>query len=595
MTTISKENVLVHFTKVHFDRFKAFESFTLIIKSFNVIVGPNNAGKSTILAAFRILAAGIRKANSKNPELLNDYSKYGYRVSITQLSIAENNIFYNYDDSAEASIVFYLSNKNKIKVVFTPDRQCFMIPESVNRVVKSVGDFKKEFNCPISYIPILGPLEHDEPRFEKEAARVALYNFGASRNFRNIWFHFNEDFEIFRDLIRKTWPGVDVHSPEVIFNSDRPILRMFTEENRILREISWSGFGFQVWCQMITYIIRSKESSLFFIDEPDIYLHPDIQRHMISILKKIGPDILLATHSTEIIAECDPDDIVIINKNHRFGYRLKSSFQLGEVYNTLGSNQNPVLTQIAKTKRVLFVEGKDNKIISKFGNKLNSRSVASSVNYAVIAIDGFNTDRIKSLKKGISEALGIDVKVAAILDRDYRSEDECESIRRSLKNVCDFVHIHKRKEIENYLIVEGAIESAVRYRLRERSRREGVTVDYTPRFQLYRDSYYEAMKNGLMAQYLKYRRNFERDKNQGKDISVTDTIYINEFDSMWRIVDRRVELIPGKEFISHINQRLQDDLGISISATLIIDHMDKSLIPMELVELIRQLDFFSVC
>jgi predicted ATPase len=47
------------FTRVEFARFKAFKRFRLNLKHFNILVGPNNAGKSTILASFRILAAAI--------------------------------------------------------------------------------------------------------------------------------------------------------------------------------------------------------------------------------------------------------------------------------------------------------------------------------------------------------------------------------------------------------------------------------------------------------------------------------------------------------------------------------------------------------
>jgi len=51
---------LHQFAKVDFRRFKAFRAFSLQLRHFNILVGPNNAGKSTILAAFRILAAALR-------------------------------------------------------------------------------------------------------------------------------------------------------------------------------------------------------------------------------------------------------------------------------------------------------------------------------------------------------------------------------------------------------------------------------------------------------------------------------------------------------------------------------------------------------
>jgi len=52
------------FTRVEFTRFKAFKKFSLTLRHFNILVGPNNAGKSTVLAGFRILAAAMRRAGS---------------------------------------------------------------------------------------------------------------------------------------------------------------------------------------------------------------------------------------------------------------------------------------------------------------------------------------------------------------------------------------------------------------------------------------------------------------------------------------------------------------------------------------------------
>ena len=55
-------NDQVHFTFVRFHRYKAFRDYSISLHHFNILVGPNNSGKSTVLGAFRILAEGIRKA-----------------------------------------------------------------------------------------------------------------------------------------------------------------------------------------------------------------------------------------------------------------------------------------------------------------------------------------------------------------------------------------------------------------------------------------------------------------------------------------------------------------------------------------------------
>src|ERR1700733_8073177 len=103
-----------HFVRVEFTHFKAFERFTLNLRHFNILVGPNNAGKSTILAAFRILAAALRRATTRKPEIVRGPLGLapGHKVDLSAVSVAEENIFYNYDDSEPASVRFTLSNGN---------------------------------------------------------------------------------------------------------------------------------------------------------------------------------------------------------------------------------------------------------------------------------------------------------------------------------------------------------------------------------------------------------------------------------------------------------------------------------------------------
>jgi hypothetical protein len=110
-------------------------------------------------------------------------------------------------------------------------------------------------------VPILGPVEHEDQLYQKEAARLALLTHRASRNFRNIWHHYPEGFAEFRGMVRTTWPGMDIKSPEILRDSEKPRLKMFCPEHRVDREIFWAGFGFQVWCQMLTFILQAKTSS----------------------------------------------------------------------------------------------------------------------------------------------------------------------------------------------------------------------------------------------------------------------------------------------------------------------------------------------
>jgi len=302
---------ITRYISVKFSKFKGFKQFTLNLRAFNILVGPNNCGKSTILGAFRILAEGCRKANAKNPILVDgpDGPALGYSVDLSEIPVATENVFLNYEDAEPAIVTFKLSNGNEMLLYFKEVGSCSLICRTDGGWgIRSTSDFKSAYNAPIGFVPILGPVEHNEVLYQKEAARLALLTHRAARNFRNIWQHYPDNFDEFRSLVQTTWPGMDIEPPVVDYSHRPTRLHMFCPEERIPREIYWAGFGFQVWCQMLTYIIRGRATAIFLIDEPDIYLHSDLQRQLLGILRNLGPDILLATHSTEIISEAEADD-----------------------------------------------------------------------------------------------------------------------------------------------------------------------------------------------------------------------------------------------------------------------------------------------
>lgn len=583
------------FVRVDFKKFKAFDAFTLRLRHFNILVGPNNAGKSTILAAFRILAAAMRKASSRKPEIMRGpiSETFGYAIDLKTISIAEENIFFNYDDSEAATVTFTLSNKSQFILYFPERDTCYLIIDTHKKPIRTPADFRSQFSSGIGFVPILGPVEHHEPLYEKEAARLALFNYRAARNFRNIWYHYPEKFDEFRNALRKTWPGMDIERPTVDTSHAKPRLVMFCPEARIPREIFWAGFGFQVWCQMLTHLIQSNENALFMIDEPDIYLHSDLQRQLLGLLRNLGPDILIATHSTEIITEAEPDDIVLVNKRQNSARRIRHPSQLTEVFTTLGSNLNPILTQLAKTRRAIFVEGKDFQVIGKFAEKLKNSRVGNRTEFAVIPVEGFNPERIKNLKSGMEVTLGGKIRAATIFDKDYRSNAECTVIQADCKAFCDFVHVHKRKEIENFLLVPAAIDRAASRRVADRAKRTGNEQQYTDVASNLLDEFIIEKKQYVTAQYLSFRTEFERRKPQGTAASTINETILNEVSSCWSVSDLALSIIPGKEALSAINRHLQEKYGVSVTLTSIVDAMRADEISTDMKQLIADLAKFS--
>lgn len=588
------EKAVDRFTRIEFTRFKAFERFRIDLKPFNVIVGPNNAGKSTIVGAFRILAEAMKRANSKKAEIVPGPKGrvLGHAFELRNAFVAEENIFFDYDDENAAEICFKLQNGNSLTLFFPERETCYLIPDAQGRNCSSPSSFKKHFNCRIGFAPVLSPVDHYEELFTKETARRALLNYQASRNFRNIWYHYPDKFDQFQSLVESTWPGMSIKPPELASRDGKPCLFMYCPEDRKDREIFWSGFGFQVWCQMLTHIVQSDEASIFLIDEPDVYLHSDLQRQLVEILKNLGPDIVLATHSTDIISESETEDIVLVSKHKRSAKRLRSPQELGGVFSLLGSSANPILTQLAKTRRVLFVEGLDFKLLGQFARKLGRRRIALRSDFAVVATEGFNPVKVRSLKEGMEHPLGRNVICGVILDRDYRSSSECREISTGLSEISEFCSIHTRKELENFVLLPLVIERLVQKKISDRRMRGLLVEELAVSVSSMLDLFCEIKKSYVLAQFTEKYKSYERQMSRKHESTLIQEAF-EEFDRRWGDPNQRLQMIPGKEALTWLNQQLQSQYKVSISASSIVEVMRADEVPAEMVDLVNQIDLFS--
>ena len=577
-------------TSVEFRSFKAFGHYSVKLQHMNILVGPNNCGKSTIIGAFRALVAGIRRARAKSPELVPGPSglTYGYRITEENLPISIENVHTDYADT-DTTVTFRISNGNRLVLFFPKEGGCFMLPDSEGRPVRNPSTFKNAFPITIAVVPVLGPLEHNEPIIKEDTLRQGLATHRASRHFRNYWLYNPEGFDDFANLVSKTWPGMEIEPPErVDYSSDH--LRMFCLEKRISREMYWAGFGFQVWCQLLTHISRVADDSLLIIDEPEVYLHPDVQRQLLGILRDSGPDILIATHSTEIMGEADPAEIVLIDKTKRKGERLQDVDSVQAAMNLIGSVQNITLTQLARTRKLLFVESLDDfKIIRRFARQLGYVDLASGNGLTPIESEGFSSwERLPSFVWGIEKAFKSSLSIAAVFDRDYWCDEEIEAVSEKLSENLQLAHIHSRKEMENYLLIPEVLGRAINKAIVDRAKRINEDIELLELVDEILERITKAFKIEAQAQYIEKRAKYlERSKHDPATITLKT---INLFESKWENLGTRMEIVPGKKVLRQLRDEIQSKYGVSLTDFRIIDEFKEQEIPNDLCDLISNLD-----
>lgn len=583
----------VRITSVTFRNFKALQNFSLHLHDMNILVGPNNSGKSTILAGFRALEVALRRARSRNVEVvtISGRAVRGHKINPDHLPISLENVHTNYGE--EDSVVdFRLSNKNSLRLIFPPDGGCVLVCSTEGRPAHKPSTFKTAFPIEIAVVPVLGPLEHRESVVERDTVVKALNTHRAARHFRNYWRYFGEGFNDFKNLVQATWPGMDIDPPERALDLYDNAISMFCREDRIARELYWSGFGFQVWCQLLTHIVRARGASLLVVDEPEIYLHPELQRQLLSILRAEGPDILMATHSTEIMGDSDPSEIVLVDKTNRNGRRLREVSEVQLALDLVGSVQNLALTQLARNRRVLFVEGaSDFRIIRRFAKILGYEELAAGIGVTLVESAGFSSwHKIKSLSWGLEKTIGNSLRLAAVYDRDYWPEEQIQQMEKELEDSLGLVIVLKRKEMENYLLSPVVLQRAVERTYREYLRRgnEGDKKEFNVSDCLLRIT--EACRADTQAQYIAKRVEFfQRDRRDGATLNAET---IRWFETMWSELETRMAIVPGKQVLHHFRNDLSTSLKITLTESKILDSFTKVDVPADMVAIVQRLESY---
>lgn len=594
MIQLNKEWPLSHvrISSVKFTNFKALKDYSVSITDTNILVGPNNAGKSTIISAFRILDVALRKAKRRKPERVpypDGKFGFGHRVPEHQISVSLENVATDYNEN-DSKIEFRLSNKNKLILFFPNEGGCILFWDTNGASIQTPSKFKSEFPIDIQVVPVLGPLEHEEAFVNEDTVKNALNTHRASRHFRNYWYYFNDSWDDFSKMVSETWSGMVINKPEI--DTVNKKLSMFVSENRIDREVYWSGFGFQIWCQLLTHLSRAKSATLVIIDEPEIYLHPDVQRQLLNILREIDVDIILATHSVEIIGEADPSEILLINKSNHSAKRLKDIEGVQFAIESLGSTQNVTLTHLARTKKILFVEGmSDYKSIRRFAKNMGFNDLASGNDLTSFESGGFSSwEKILSFAWGVKSTIDSSLKLFAVYDRDYYCQDQIDEITKKLSAELSFSHIHNRKEMENYLLIVPVLERAFIKRIHAREQIVGSIIKIERSIKDYLIEITEKIKLDVQSQYISKRMDFNTGK--GLDTSTISRKAIEDFEQLWSNLDTRMGIVPGKTTIRMLRSLIQDDYKVNLTDFQIIDEFKNNEIPEDLSNLIRKLELF---
>ena len=166
------------------------------------------------------------------------------------------------------------------------------------------------------------------------------------------------------------------------------------------------------------------------------------------------PQVIIATHSVEIVADLDPSEILIVDR-HRNRSRFTNTLPaVQRLIERIGGVHNVHLTRLWHSRRCILVEGKDLSILKAIHDKMFPHSSVPLDDIPNSSIGGWNGWPYAIGQSMFARnAMGQTVRVYCILDSDYYGSAEIQERRDDAVARRVELHIWSRKEIENYFII----------------------------------------------------------------------------------------------------------------------------------------------
>ena len=559
--------------------FKAFERFTMTLGANAFLVGPNNAGKSTLIAAARVAAAMLDHATRRQP---TGRRAHGHRRVTThslradQYGLVTENLRHQFR-SGESAVSIRTDTDLILTGVWPSDDDEFPKPFFYLRRPdeRSVSQPKsvRELTGQIGIIPGLYPLNHTETVRDETYLRSHFQSRRSSQHARNqmLLIEGDEEFEDFNEFVTRWLPEIEELSVTTRPGKelgDREI-DVFVRErgDRTPKELFWVGDGMQIFVQILTHLWRLRLADVVILDEPDLYLHADLQRRLVRLLDSTTAQTITATHSSEMLAEASSESVVWVDKTRSRAIRRPKAASLQDLSTQIGSSFNLRFATALRARTVVFVEGDDMSIIRELAKTIGADHLAGERNCAVIEIKGFsNWVQVEPFKWFVSDFLDGSVDVYVLLDRDYRPDPEVVKVRSTLEAIGIHAHIWKRKELENYLLDPEAL-----------ARSSSTTPSYISS-QL--ASITDDMTDDILGQFAE-KRHFSSpsgSKNMARTFSGTSKeLRPRAEDPEWRL-----HRYPAKTILNALNKTLQQAGHTTVSTKYLARQLRQSEIPDEM-------------
>ncbi len=297
---------MINLSSIRIQRFKKISDAPIDLEGVNVLVGGNNSGKSTIIQGLHF-AVGLLQTIA----LSGDWGSAGstslnpiqliYSPSEDVYALAPNGKLLEPEEKAISFTLTLTSGKScSVDVRKGRNRNILVAVKNVG-VAKSLSSLEKPFSV---FSPGLAGISKRENYVSDGVLLRTLARGDANLVLRNILYRLSQQdaWPQFLTDLRDVFPRLDI---KINFDKQTSeFIEVFMKTGKEWVPLEIAGTGVLQATQILSYIHRFTPS-IIVLDEPDSHLHPNNQRLLCALLRKVASErntqVLLTTHSRHVV------------------------------------------------------------------------------------------------------------------------------------------------------------------------------------------------------------------------------------------------------------------------------------------------------
>ena len=454
---------------------------------FDLLVGRNNSGKSTVLQALAIRQFCVDEFHRSKRR-----GSKGIQVvlpNFTALPVPEFNLLwknrteraYPVDEKGKKKQEFILigirvewrratgkTDSFGVELRYHSSQTVYAIPSdgwAKFRACENAGDLPK-----IAYVPPFSGLEPTEKWLDISPIRQQVGKGQPGSVLRNLLLRVcpsparekdgrvtkgytpPADWQELASSIER-WFSVKILEPKYESAKDVYITVEYRQNDKDYDIIS-GGSGFHQILTLLAFLYGYQLTTILF-DEPDAHLHVNLQREILDYFRRKSLEreiqFLIATHAEEFVRGVDASQIVSLL--YQVPKRIEST---PVVLRAMSDVSNEEITRLVSSPYILYVEGEsDERILRAWADQCNAQAAMDRVCFK--AMGGGGKENMKARADDHFAALQqIIPGVSRLMLFDYDDSDRAFHPQPDNPSLAEW----RRKNIENYLLVPDAWKRA---------------------------------------------------------------------------------------------------------------------------------------